>query len=322
MAVFICEKKMPIQISKQTIKGFSLLSSLVFLVITSFLMLGIISYINFQNQNVASFTEKLSLKNFEEKLIQTLRVEEYCSCLMRGATLDADSLVLSGTKQNLPVGYTLPPPSDLSVSCKPLSDTIISAVGDKILGGQFKVDQVTYENSTAVGSFQYQTFLKISLSSSDLNSYSRPIRVPIIYGVNSSDPVNAQRFSFCGKSKIEPPPAVLRSGFSSFTPLETGRYRVDFFGIIRGRSEGETYLWMTMDGARNPAHATEARCGQRDAKSGGNTFIHCPFYMSEFWNLTAGITYNFGHSGWFPGGGQLLGGGASDATWIISKDNL
>jgi len=305
--------------------GYSILSTLIFMTISSAIVLGISSNIQFQNSSIMGLNDKLVVSDLESQISQLLQVDEYCSCFMRGSTLNINDLNLSNTPTSIPVGYEIPIPASVSEPCVAQSDKILQ-LSKKQTGtktkNQYRLDRITFEKSSPISINQYLTKLNLSVSIDGRNNF-KSITIPITYGVDMSDPSSsAKKFQSCGQVKVEPVSTILRSGWVNYTATETGLHRVDFIGTVRGRTEGETYIWMTLNNSRNPAFPTEVRCGQRDAKSGGNSWIHCPFHMTELWNLTSGTTYTFGHGGIFPGGGFLLNGGASEATWIITKEDL
>lgn len=293
-------------------RGFTIIEALVSIGIASIIGLAMMTMVSSQNKEIKGLTEKLVVKDLEAQLQRVITVDDYCSCLFRGSKVVAGNLTTPPAA--IPTGFNWPIPAP-PAACTPAGTNLIPSAGNTIPGSNIKISGISYSNVIEIGKNQYSANLNVNL---DSNSGVRALKGFKVSLVLTADA--AGNFLNCGALRSSGAIAVAyRGGGFSVTPAESGLYQVDFIGTVRGRTEGETYIWMTMNGARNPVNATEARCGHRDAGSGKNTWIHCPFHMSEFWNLIAGTTYNFGYGGSFPGGGALLGGGASEAMWIVRK---
>ena len=293
-------------------KGITIMETLISIGLASIIGLGMASMVVSQNKEVVGLTEKLVIKDLESRLQKAILVDNFCSCLFRSSKVSGGMLI--NPPVSIPGGYNQPIPN-VPAACTAAGTSMVPTAGNYIPESKIKIASIGYSNLVRIGTNQYSANIDIKFDTSTAVRAIKGIKGSFVFTANSSGD-----FLNCGPAKNSSAIAIAyRGGGFSVTPSETGRYQVDFIGSVRGRSEGETFIWMTMNGLRNPTNPTESRCGHRDAGSGGNTFIHCPFHMTEFWSLTGGTTYNFSHSGNFPGGGYLLGGGASDAMWILRK---
>lgn len=295
-------------------KGVTLMETLVSIGIASLVGLGMASMVASQNKEVSGLTEKLAIKDLETRLQKSIAVDDFCSCLFRGSKVVAGSL--TSPPSQIPIGYTQPIPN-VPTACTAVSSNtkLIPASGQTIAGSQIKVSTLNYSNLTLIGPNQYSGQLNISFDPKSGVRSLKGIKASFVLTFNASGD-----FINCGPAKnLGSIATAYRGGGFTVTVPETGLYQVDFIGSVRANREAESYIWMIMNGGRNPMNPTESRCGHRDAGSSGNTFVSCPFHMTEFWNLVGGSTYNFGYGGSFPGGGYLNGGGPSDALWVIRK---
>ena len=184
-------------------RGMSIIEVLVATGLLSIVTLGVMSMISSQNKEVTALTERLGVKDVEAQLVNVMNVADFCSCLMRGLTLNATSvpMTLSANPVDIPMGYNQPIPVLLTTPCTPNSvNRIVPSGGNKIAGLNVKVNTITYADINPLGSSKYSANLKISF---DPNSGVRPhadIKASVIFTVNSADPANAQRFQACGSA--------------------------------------------------------------------------------------------------------------------------
>jgi len=184
-------------------RGMSIMEVLVATGLLSIVSLGVMSMISSQNKEVTALTERLGIKDVEAQLVNVMNVADFCSCLMRGLTLNTTTapMTLSSNPVDIPVGYNQPIPVPLTTPCTPNSaNRIVPSGGNKIAGYNVRVNTITYTDINPIGSSKYSANLKVSF---DPSSGVRPhadIKAAVIFTVNSADPAAAQRFQACGSA--------------------------------------------------------------------------------------------------------------------------
>lgn len=182
-------------------QGMSIIEVMVSFGIMSIMALGMVSMIQSQNKEVTALTEKLLAKDVEAHLVNVMNVSDFCSCLMRGLTLNTTTapMTLSANPVDIPAGYTQPIPVPLTTACTPSSAVrIVPSAGNRLENSNLRINAITYSDISALGNSKYSANLNVSFQ---LNSGVRPInnvKSAVIFTVNGADPANAQRFQACG----------------------------------------------------------------------------------------------------------------------------
>jgi len=184
-------------------RGMSIMEVLVATGLLSIVSLGVMSMISSQNKEVTALTEKLGAKDVQEQLINMMSVPDFCSCLMRGLTLNTTTapMTLSSNPVDIPMGYNQPIPVPLTTPCTPNSaDRVVPPSGGKLSGLAVRVNAISYKDINPLGSNKYSAKLNVSLMP---NSGVRPladIKASVVFTVNGADPAAAQRFQACGSA--------------------------------------------------------------------------------------------------------------------------
>ncbi len=172
--------------------GFSLVEVMVAAAVVSIVTMGIASVLTNLSRENAAIGEKLTALATESELIRMVQGPDFCGCFMSGASINSTTKAVSSANlQEIPLGY--------EVGCVPKAAKIAS-VGQKLNGSHLTVQsiEIASVSDAGVGVGTYSGQLQVQFSNQGMVRGIQPIKIPLSFYVDLTDPANAQSILGCG----------------------------------------------------------------------------------------------------------------------------